>query len=83
VTVHGSERVEIRLSPELLAKIRAVARAHHVSMSESVRLALQVMVNSPGDTLNAMFEDPEAARVEFVERVEPVKVPQGAKVRPA
>jgi Arc/MetJ-type ribon-helix-helix transcriptional regulator len=70
VTVHGSERVEIRLSPELLGKIRAVARGHHVSMSESVRLALQVMVNSPGDTVNAMFEDPEAARVEFVERVE-------------
>jgi hypothetical protein len=68
-TVHGVEKVQIRISPELLEEVRAYARREHVSMSESFRMALRVMVNSPGDLWAAMVEDPEAVNAEFVARV--------------
>jgi hypothetical protein len=66
VTVDGTEQINVRLSPDLLAKVRAVSAAEHVSVSESLRLVMQLLIDSPGDMLTAMVRDPEAVRVSFV-----------------
>ncbi len=69
VTVQGTANLHVRLSPELLAKVRATTEAQHVSMSEAVRLVLELVVDSPGDVLASMAADPEAKATVFVERV--------------
>lgn len=68
VTVGGTEQVHVRVSSEMHERVRAAADAAHVSMSEAVRLVLELVVDSPGDMLAAMVADPEAVRTEFVER---------------
>ncbi len=67
-TIGGKDEIHIRVSPEMMAKVRAFASAHHVTTSESVRLMLQVLMNSPEDTITAMVKDPAAQRSEFVVR---------------
>lgn len=69
MTVGASADVHVSLPPELLAKVRATAEAQHVTLSEALRLVLQLIVASPGDMLVAMTEDPEATRTVFVERM--------------
>ena len=66
--VHGTDQINVRLSPELHARVRAASTAAHVTTAEAVRLVLELMVDSPGDMLAAMVADPEAARTEFIER---------------
>lgn len=79
VTIPGKENIKVRLSPELNARVRAATEAAHVTLSESVRLFLEILADSPADTLAAMVEDPEAVRTLFVERVLPAvrRVPAG------
>lgn len=69
VTVGASADLHVRVSPELLAKLQAALAAQHVTLSESLRLVVELMVDSPGDMLAAMAADPEAARTVFVERM--------------
>jgi hypothetical protein len=69
VTVGGSADVHVRVSPEMHDKLLASAAAAHVSLSESVRLVLALIADSPADMLAAMVADPEAARTVFVERM--------------
>jgi hypothetical protein len=80
VTVGATADVHVSLPPELLAKVRATAEAQHVTLSQALRLVLELIVASPGDVLAAMVADPEAARVEFIERVaaaKRAKLPRG------
>jgi hypothetical protein len=69
VTVGASADFHVRVSPELMAKVQATLAAQHVTLSESLRLVLELIADSPGDMLAAMAADPEAARTVFVERM--------------
>lgn len=68
MTVRGTDRFVVRLSPELHEKVKRTAAGAHVSMSEAVRLVLELVADSPGDMLAAMVADPEATRTEFAVR---------------
>jgi hypothetical protein len=82
VTVGATADVHVSLPPELLAKVRATVEAQHVTLSEALRLVMQLIVASPGDMLAAMVADPEAARTVFVERMAEV-VAELELLRPA
>jgi HicB family len=68
VTIDGKRQFNVRVSPQLLDQLKAAARAQDVSLSEWVRLAALVVLESPGDLLTAMAKDPKTERTQLVER---------------
>jgi hypothetical protein len=83
-TVHGTEQFNVRVSPELLARLRDLSDAEHVSAGQSVRMLLALAFDSLGDTAAAMWADPRGERTAFVERVEEQRAERGTvRARPA
>ncbi len=73
VTVQGGERVTVRLSPELYDELQAMrakvrARGRELSTSEAVRWLVKFAVDSPGDLVRAIIEDPNAQQTQAIER---------------
>lgn len=67
--VKMTRMVQVRISPELLERVEAAARAEGVGTSTWLRLAAAAFVDAPGDMTRAIMVDPSAERTRLVARV--------------
>jgi hypothetical protein len=61
-TVQGGGQLTIMLSPALYEELERLRVQHQLTKSQLVRFAVAMLVDSPGDLVRAMREDPQAIR---------------------